>query len=54
MQLESAYHTNKKKRTADQAFRDDDYYDHLYGIVSNTKVRILFKIFIYAFIKYHI
>ncbi|RHZ62872.1 hypothetical protein Glove_334g15 [Diversispora epigaea] len=33
MQLESVYHTNKKKRTADQAFRNDDY-DYLYGIVS--------------------
>ncbi|RHZ59520.1 hypothetical protein Glove_363g25 [Diversispora epigaea] len=32
MQLESAYHTNKKKRTADQAFQSDDY-DYLYGIV---------------------
>ncbi|RIB06595.1 hypothetical protein C2G38_2046667 [Gigaspora rosea] len=35
MQLESAYQTNKKKRTADQAFRDDDY-DYLYGIVSTA------------------
>ncbi|RHZ44401.1 hypothetical protein Glove_734g15 [Diversispora epigaea] len=35
MQLESAYHTNKKKRTADEAFRDDDY-DYLYGIVSTA------------------
>ncbi|RHZ82179.1 hypothetical protein Glove_113g46 [Diversispora epigaea] len=33
MQFESAYHTNKKKRTAEQAFRNDDY-DYLYGIVS--------------------
>ncbi|RHZ78912.1 hypothetical protein Glove_155g123 [Diversispora epigaea] len=31
----SAYHTNKKKRTADQAFRNDDY-DYLYGIVSTA------------------
>ncbi|RHZ63160.1 hypothetical protein Glove_332g6 [Diversispora epigaea] len=30
-----AYHTNKKKRTADQAFRSDDY-DYLYGIVSTS------------------
>ncbi|RHZ87612.1 hypothetical protein Glove_33g68 [Diversispora epigaea] len=35
MQLESAYHINKKKRTADQAFRSDDY-DYLYGIVSTA------------------
>jgi len=33
MQLESAYHTIKKKRTADEAFRND-YYDYLYRIVS--------------------
>src|SRR6266487_2630480 len=33
MQLESAYHTNKKKRMAEQAFGKDDY-DYLYGIVS--------------------
>ena len=32
-QLESAYQTNKKKRTADQAF-GNDYYDYLYGIVT--------------------
>ena len=32
MQLESAYHTNKKKSTAGEAFQDD--YDYLYGIVS--------------------
>ncbi|RHZ86171.1 hypothetical protein Glove_54g29 [Diversispora epigaea] len=35
MQLESAYHTNKKKRTADQAFRSDDHY-YLYGIFSTA------------------
>ena len=29
MQLESAFQTNKKKRTADQ-----DYFDYLYGIVT--------------------
>ncbi|CAG8495311.1 3489_t:CDS:2 [Paraglomus occultum] len=39
MQLEGAYHTNKKKRTADEAFRDDDY-DYFYGIVS-TGIHIL-------------
>ncbi|CAG8669945.1 5175_t:CDS:2, partial [Paraglomus brasilianum] len=32
-QLESAYQTNKKKRTADEAF-DNEYFDYLYGIVS--------------------
>ena len=32
-QLESAYQTNKKKRTADQAF-GNEYFDYLYGIVS--------------------
>ncbi|GET65142.1 hypothetical protein GLOIN_2v1511347 [Rhizophagus irregularis DAOM 181602=DAOM 197198] len=32
-QLESAFQTNKKKRTADQAFRND-YFDYLYGIMS--------------------
>ncbi|CAG8522249.1 7574_t:CDS:1, partial [Paraglomus occultum] len=37
MQLESAYHINKKKRTADEAFRDDDY-DYLYGLVSTGSV----------------
>ncbi|RHZ57821.1 hypothetical protein Glove_383g6 [Diversispora epigaea] len=34
MQLESAYHTNKKKRTADEAFKDE--YDYLYEIVSTA------------------
>ncbi|GET03403.1 hypothetical protein GLOIN_2v1511347 [Rhizophagus clarus] len=32
-QLESAFQTNKKKRTADQAFKED-YFDYLYGIVT--------------------
>ena len=32
-QLESAYQTNKKKRTANQAF-GNKYFDYLYGIVS--------------------
>ena len=32
-QLESAFQTNKKKRTADQAF-GDDYFDYIYGIVT--------------------
>ncbi|RGB23638.1 hypothetical protein C1646_774223 [Rhizophagus diaphanus] len=32
-QLESAFQTNKKKRTADQAF-NEDYFDYLYGIVT--------------------
>jgi hypothetical protein len=36
MQLEGAFQMNKKKRTADQAFGDDDY-DYLYGIVSTGK-----------------
>ena len=31
-QLESAFQTNKKKRTADQVFRND-YFDYIYGIV---------------------
>ncbi|CAB5393382.1 unnamed protein product [Rhizophagus irregularis] len=29
-QLESAFQTNKKKRTADQAF-GNDYFDYIYG-----------------------
>ncbi|CAG8840463.1 14305_t:CDS:2 [Gigaspora margarita] len=33
-QLESASHMNKRKRTADQAFQNDD--DYLYGIVSTA------------------
>ena len=32
-QLESAFQTNKKKRTADQAF-ENDYFDYIYGIVT--------------------
>ncbi|GES95605.1 hypothetical protein GLOIN_2v1511347 [Rhizophagus clarus] len=32
-QLESAFQTNKKKRTADQAF-GNDYFDYIYGIVT--------------------
>ncbi|CAG8773009.1 17894_t:CDS:2, partial [Funneliformis caledonium] len=33
-QLESSFYMNKKKRTADEAFKAEDY-DYLYGIVSN-------------------
>ena len=44
MQLESAYHTNKKKHTADEAFRDDDY-DYLYRIVSTGIFQI--KLFLH-------
>ena len=32
-QLESAFQTNKKKRTLDQAF-GNDYFDYIYGIVT--------------------
>ncbi|EXX57191.1 hypothetical protein RirG_209410 [Rhizophagus irregularis DAOM 197198w] len=32
-QLESTFQTNKKKRTADQAF-GSDYFDYIYGIVT--------------------
>ncbi|GBC25148.2 hypothetical protein GLOIN_2v1511347 [Rhizophagus irregularis DAOM 181602=DAOM 197198] len=32
-QLESAFQTNKKKRTADRAF-GNDYFDYIYGIVT--------------------
>ncbi|RHZ64246.1 hypothetical protein Glove_326g98 [Diversispora epigaea] len=39
IQLESAYHTNKKKRTTDQAFHDDDY-DYFYRIVSTDITNI--------------
>uniref|UniRef100_U9SLN1 SAM domain-containing protein n=1 Tax=Rhizophagus irregularis (strain DAOM 181602 / DAOM 197198 / MUCL 43194) TaxID=747089 RepID=U9SLN1_RHIID len=34
-QLESAFQTNKKKRTADQAF-GNDYFDYIYGIVTTS------------------
>ena len=34
MQLESSYHTNKKKRKASEAFNDD--FDYLYGIVTTA------------------
>ncbi|RHZ76320.1 hypothetical protein Glove_199g192 [Diversispora epigaea] len=34
MQLDSSYHTNKRKRTASEAF--DDKFDYLYGIVSTA------------------
>ncbi|RGB22224.1 hypothetical protein C1646_782603 [Rhizophagus diaphanus] len=33
VQLESAFQTNKKKRTLDQAF-GNDYFDYIYGIVT--------------------
>ena len=32
-QLESSFHMNKRKRTAGEAFKGEDY-DYLYGIVS--------------------
>src|ERR1043165_9962707 len=31
--MKSAFQTNKKKRTADQAF-ENDYFDYIYGIVT--------------------
>ncbi|CAB4373214.1 unnamed protein product [Rhizophagus irregularis] len=34
-QLESAFQTNKKKRTLDQAF-GNDYFDYIYGIVTTV------------------
>ncbi|PKK60551.1 hypothetical protein RhiirC2_761679 [Rhizophagus irregularis] len=34
MQLESSYHTNKRKRKASEAFDDD--FDYLYGIVTTA------------------
>ena len=34
MQLESSFHTNKRKRKADEAFKD--YFDYLYGIVTTA------------------
>ena len=34
-QLESAFQTNKKKRTADQAF-GNDYFNYIYGIVTTS------------------
>ena len=36
MQLDRSYHTNKRKRTASEAF--DDKFDYLYGIVSTGKL----------------
>src|ERR1043165_5562892 len=33
LESESAFQTNKKKRTADQAF-GNDYFDYIYGIVT--------------------
>jgi len=41
-QLESAYQTNKKKRTADEAF-GNEYFDYLYGIVSTGMWKILLE-----------
>jgi hypothetical protein len=38
-QLEEAYNMNKKKRSADQAFDEDDY-DYLYGIVSTGSINL--------------
>ncbi|POG62850.1 hypothetical protein GLOIN_2v1691758 [Rhizophagus irregularis DAOM 181602=DAOM 197198] len=34
MQLESSYHTNKRKRKASEAFDDD--FNYLYGIVTTA------------------
>ncbi|CAB4381324.1 unnamed protein product [Rhizophagus irregularis] len=39
-QLESAFQTNKKKRTADQAF-GNDYFDYIYGIVTTVILIIM-------------
>ena len=36
MQLESSYHTNKRKRKASEAFEDD--FDYLYGIVTTGEI----------------
>ena len=36
MQLESSYHTNKRKRKASEAFDDD--FDYLYGIVTTGEI----------------
>src|SRR3954447_23063191 len=36
MQLESSYHTNKRKRKASEAFKDD--FDYLYGIVTTGEI----------------
>ena len=48
-QLESASLMNKRKRTADQAFQNDD--DYLYGIVSTgmNKLMSLSQILFYTF-----
>ena len=35
MQLESAFQTNKKKQTTDQAFRND-YFDYIYSIMTTN------------------
>ena len=40
-QLESSFHMNKKKRTADDAFKAEDY-DYLYGIVSTGMRKIFY------------
>ena len=36
MQLESSYHTNKRKRKASEAFDDD--FDYLYGIITTGEI----------------
>ena len=38
MQLESSYHTNKRKRMASEAFKDD--FDYLYGIIITGEILI--------------
>src|SRR6266542_2016387 len=42
MQLESSYHTNKRKRTASEAFDDD--FDYLYGIVTTGEIFYFFSL----------
>ncbi|RIA79212.1 hypothetical protein C1645_841243 [Glomus cerebriforme] len=39
MQLESSYHTNKRKRKASEALKDD--FDYLYGIVTTADYHIV-------------
>ena len=36
MQLESSYHTNKRKRKASKAFEDD--FDYQYGIITTGEI----------------
>ena len=38
MQLESSYHTNKRKRKASVAFNVKDDFDYLYGIVTTGEI----------------